>query len=221
MLECLEKINLPDKYPEYVVIWLHGLGADCHDFAPLVSELKLSRSVKFIFPNAPMMPITLNNGYVMRAWYDIKSLDRIDHMVDNEGIERTLELINELIESIIKSGFKSTQIILAGFSQGGVISYTAGIKSRHKLGGVLALSCYLPNADKLVTINSLNKDTPILACHGLQDHVVPHFVGIMAYNSLKAAGYNITWREYPMEHSLCAKEVVDIHNWFENIFATL
>lgn len=218
MLEYIEKFNLPDKYPEYVVIWLHGLGADCHDFIPLVSELRLTKSVKFIFPNAPMIPITLNNGYVMRGWYDINSLDRIDHEIDNAGIEHTLVAMNELIESIIKSGFKSSQIILAGFSQGGVISYTTGIRSHHKLAGILALSCYLPNIDKLVALDSVNKTTPIFACHGLHDHVVPCSVGVMAYNSLKAAGYNIEWQEYAMEHSVCSEEIIDLTNWFENIF---
>ena len=220
MLEHIEKFNLPGTSPQYVVIWLHGLGADCNDFVPLVPELKLTRSVKFIFPNAAMLPITLNNGYMMRAWYDIKSLDRIDHLVDNEGIENTLESINELIDSVIKSGFKSTQIILAGFSQGGVVSYIAGIKSHYQLGGILALSCYLPMADKLMVLNSVNKQTPILACHGTEDHVVPHVIGMVAYENLKKAGYNINWHDYPMQHSVCTEEVTDIRNWLETIFAT-
>lgn len=218
MLESLEKVNYPGSVVEYVVIWLHGLGADCHDFAPLVSELKLTKTVKFIFPNAPMLPITLNNGYVMRAWYDIKSLDRIDNLIDNQGIDNSVSAINSLIEHAIKSGISAERIILAGFSQGGVISYTAGIRSHHKLGGILALSCYLPNADKLVSSASINKDTPIFAIHGKNDHVVAYDIGYTAYSKLKSGGFNISWQEYDMEHNVCYEEINDIRAWFENIF---
>jgi phospholipase/carboxylesterase len=218
MLECLEKVNYSSGEAEYFVIWLHGLGANNNDFAPLVPELKLNRAVKFIFPNAPMMPITINNGYVMRAWYDIKSFDRIDSQIDNVGIDNTVNQIEHMIDSLVNSGILSTQIILAGFSQGGVISYTAGIKSKHKLGGILALSCYLPNEFTLVQLESKNKNTPFLAIHGTSDHIVPYEIGLSGYNTLKVSGYNIEWLEYPMEHSVCAKEVVDISNWFHKIF---
>lgn len=219
MLECLEKINHPGTSADYVVILLHGLGADCNDFVPLVAELKLSKTVKFIFPNAPMMPVTLNNGYIMRAWYDIKDLNRgTDHFIDNHGIDNSVHEINKIIDHVINSGVASNKIILAGFSQGGVISYTAGIRNQHQLGGILALSCYLPNADNLARHYQENKNTPILAIHGTNDHVVPYDAGFEAYNTLKLAGFNIFWRDYPMEHSVCANEINDIHAWLENIF---
>lgn len=219
MLEYLEKVNHPGTSADYVVILLHGLGADCNDFVPFVSELKLSKTVKFIFPNAPMMPVTLNNGFVMRAWYDIKDLNRgTDHFIDNHGIDNSVSAINKIIEHVIDSGVAADKIILAGFSQGGVISYTAGISSRHKLGGILAMSCYLPNADKLASHHLVNKDTLILAIHGKNDHVVPYDAGLDAYNILKSAGFNISWLEYAMEHNVCAEEINAIHSWLENIF---
>lgn len=221
MLEILEKYNKPDTPTEYYVIWLHGLGADCHDFAPLVPELKLTKAVKFIFPNAPMIPISLNNGYVMRGWYDIKSLDRINHVIDNDGIDKSVTVINRLIENLVNSGIDSKKIFLAGFSQGGVISYTTALRTSYKLAGVLALSCYLPNANKLSQLDTINKATPILAIHGKNDHVVPYDVGLAAYTELKTAGFNITWREYMMEHSVCADEINDIHKWFLQIFAAV
>lgn len=220
MLEFLEKINHSGTSAEYVIIWLHGLGADCNDFVPLVSELKLSKNVKFIFPNAPMMPVTLNNGYIMRAWYDIKDLNRgTDHFIDNHGIDNSVHAINQIIDHVVNSGIAADKIILAGFSQGGVVSYTAGIRSQHKLGGILAMSCYLPNADKLASYHLVNKNTPILAIHGKNDHVVPYDAGFDAYNTLKMAGFNISWCEYQMEHSVCVNEINDIHFWLEEIFS--
>lgn len=220
MLEYIEKNTVANKTPEYFVIWLHGLGADCYDFVPVVSELKLNYAVKFIFPNAPMLPITLNNGYVMRAWYDLHNLGRENHFVDSLGIEKSVQEINQIIEMIIKSGVDSTKIFLAGFSQGGVISYNTLIKSPHKLGGLLALSCYFPHVETLAVTSTLNKSTPILAIHGLQDHVVPHDAHLSAYNVLKDNGFNIKWRDYMMEHNVCPEEINDIKEWLEECFAS-
>ena len=215
-LEYIEKLNHPNTPPELVVIWLHGLGADCNDFVPLVPELNLTQSVKFIFPNAPMIPITINNGYVMRGWYDIRDLSRLGSAVDGQGIYMSVEAINYIIEQQLTLGFKSEQIVLAGFSQGGVISLTTGIMCKHKLGGIIALSAYLPDVETLAK-NQLNLTTPIFAAHGVQDPVVPYFAGKHAYTGLHTAGFNITWREYPMQHSVCAEEIQDLSAWFKNI----
>lgn len=218
-LEYLEKYSLPGEKTIAVVIWFHGLGADYNDFVPLVPELNLDKCVKFIFPNAMMRPITINNGYVMRAWYDIHefSAKSLGESVDRQGINESVNLINKLVSKQIESGFKPEQIILAGFSQGGVMSYTTFLLSQYKLGGVVALSCYLPDADKLISSNSINRETPIFAAHGLQDPVVPFIAGLNAYHKLEASGFNIKWYEYPMGHSLCNEEINDLSAWFRNL----
>lgn len=213
IIEHIEKYNQPTVTPELCVIWLHGLGADCNDFAPIVNELKLTRSIKFVFPNAPMRPITINNGYVMRGWYDIFDFSRLDGAIDHIGINNSVTQINQLIDEQIRLGFDSTKIILAGFSQGGVISYSTGLMSTHKLGGIIALSCYLPNLDKVVTTSSINTNTPIFAAHGVQDPVVPYAIGKLAYDNLHSKGLNIRWHEYNMPHSVCLEQLNDLSNW--------
>ena len=212
-LETIEKLSHQNTKPQAVVIWLHGLGADFNDFVPLVPELNLKECVKFIFPNAPMRPITINNGYVMRGWYDIHELTAksLGEKVDIDGIKQSVDLVNQIIEEQISLGFNSKQIIIAGFSQGGVMSYTTGLSSKHQLGGIVSLSSYLPNIDSY--IKSSHKDTPIFAAHGLQDAVVPYIAGVTAYQKLNATGFNILWHEYQMGHSLCEKEVEDISVW--------
>ena len=216
-LEYIEKISVPGTLPTSIVIWLHGLGADYNDFVPLVPELNLAKNVKFIFPNAPMRPISINNGYTMRGWYDIyeQTAKSLGGNVDIAGINQSVSLINKIIEEQLSEGFKSEQIIIAGFSQGGVISYITGLSSKYKLGGIVALSTYLPNADSYITSN--HKDTPIFAAHGLQDNVVPYIAGNLAHQKLSAAGFKITWYEYPMAHSLCADEIADLSLWFNDI----
>ena len=217
-LEYIEKYSLPGEHPEAVVIWLHVLGADYNDFVPLVPELNLSKCVKFIFPNAPMRPITINNGYVMRGWYDIYDLStNIDTTTDFSGIEQSVAAINNLIQSQMAHGVNSEKIILAGFSQGGVLSYTAGLLSEKPLGGIIALSCYLPGVDKIIANGAGNKQVPIFAAHGLHDPIVPYTGGIGAYQKLKQAGFNIQWHEYPMEHSLYNEEISDLANWFNTV----
>ena len=215
-LEYIERLSNPSVKPEAVVIWLHGLGASCDDFVPIVPELQLSHSIKFVFPNAPMRPITINNGYVMRAWYDIRDLGgSVAHFIDEAGINQSVKQVEELIAQQIKLGFDENQIIIAGFSQGGVISYITGINTKYKLGGVLALSCYLPKSVAKLD-DSVNKATPIFACHGKHDVVVPYAAGLHAYNELNQQGYNIKWAEYPMEHSVCAEELQDISKWINS-----
>ena len=217
-LEYIEKLNTHDEKPDWVVIWLHGLGADCNDFVPIIPKLKLNAHVKFIFPNAPYRPITVNNGYEMRAWYDIRDMNKLGNTVDYHGIDESVAQVDNLIESLIADGWKSHHIVLAGFSQGGVIAYTAGIKSKHLLCGVMALSCYLPDADILAKTYSVNKKTPFLACHGKQDLVIPYNAGLSAYNSLRTEGYHITWTNYQIDHGVCDEEVVDISNWLRDKF---
>jgi len=218
-LEYIERQNIQGKVPEAVIIWLHGLGADNADFIPLIPELNLAQSVKFVFPNAPMRPITINNGYIMRGWYDILDLGGLHSQIDRAGILDAVEQINALIDLQLKAGFSADKIFLAGFSQGGVISYTTGIMSPHQLGGVLALSCYLPDREDLVTRYTLNKSTPIFAAHGTQDNMVPYPAGIHAYQTLKSNGYNISWYEYPMGHNVCALEIQDMSQWLNRIFS--
>ncbi|HMT03779.1 MAG TPA: carboxylesterase [Burkholderiales bacterium] len=213
-LEYIERANKADIAPEFVIIWLHGLGADCEDFLPVVSQLKLNFSVKFIFPNAKLRPIAFNNGYLVRAWYNIYNLDIYNHKIDEDGIKESVSQIYKIIEKQIKGGVSPNKIILAGFSQGGVISYYAGLSNEYKLGGILALSCYLPEFELL---NNLNKSISIFACHGINDAVIPYKAGFIAYEYLHKKGCNITWHEYLMEHTLCDLQITDIANWLNSL----
>ena len=225
------KLEYIEKYtksvatnPDLVVIWLHGLGANYDDFVPFVDMLKLDRNVKFIFPNAPMRPITINNGYVMRGWYDILEFNnRIDETTDFAGINDSVLKINQLIDQQISQGIDSKRIMIAGFSQGGVISYTVALSSKLELGGVIALSCYLPGIDNLLKNNSSNnKKIPIFIAHGLHDAIVPYAIGIAAYQVLESSGFNtIKWHDYPMEHSVCDQEVCDLSIWLNIRLALL
>ena len=215
-LECIEEFNQSGVSPDAVVIWLHGLGADNSDFLPIIPELLLKHSFKFIFPNAPMIPITLNGGFIMRGWYDIKELNNLAQFTDVAGIKQSTQQIEALIAQQIDLGFSTERIILAGFSQGGVISYITGINSKYKLGGVLALSCYLPSLAVKID-ESINKATPFFAIHGTEDPVVPYKGGYHAYEELKNHGYNIKWAEYLMPHSVCLEELVDIGSWLDSI----
>lgn len=213
-LEYIEKFNRENVAPKFVVIWLHGLGASCEDFLPIVPQLNLNFSMKFVFPNAPMRSVALNNGYVMRAWYNIYTLDLHNHRVDESGIKESLTQIYKLIDKQIEAGFSVDKIILAGFSQGGVISYYAGLSNEYKLGGVLVLSGYLPEPQ---LISNLNKEVPVFACHGTNDMVVPYKAGLNAYEYLYNNGCNIYWHEYSMMHSVCDEEIIDITNWLNSL----
>ncbi len=208
-LEYIERINHIGHDPEVVVIWLHGLGADYNDFTPLVSELNLDKCVKFIFPNAPIRPITINGGYEMRGWYDIRSLtDTMDP--DNVGIMQSVAQIESLCDSLVENGVPANKIILAGFSQGGVISYYAGLVSKYNFAGIIALSCYLPNLNLIPELSADKLKLPIMSCHGTRDLVVPYSLGIDAYEYLHKKSCNITWNKYTMEHNVCQDEIKDI-----------
>lgn len=209
LLPCIE--IEPKTTATASVIWLHGLGADGHDFEPIAQELALPAEwgVRFIFPHAPQQPVTINGGYVMPAWYDIVSMD-IDGARDPAGIARSVAAIDRFIARERAGGIAAARIILAGFSQGGVIALETTFTSTEPLGGVMVLSAYLSNpSDVPVAKNGM----PIFIAHGTQDTVVPYRLGVAAKEQLKAQGYAVTWREYPMQHSVCAAEIGDIRVW--------
>ena len=206
--------------PEYTVIWLHGLGADGHDFVSLVPELQLpdKLKIKFIFPHAPVRAVTLNNGMQMRAWYDLLSLDR-GKTADEADILKTVSQISELIDQEIKSGTAANKIILAGFSQGGVIALHSGLRYPKRLAGIMALSTYLPfEENTFKQMNSAQKGLDIFAAHGTHDLVIPILSWQDYVPKLKAQGFALDAHEYPMEHSLCLEEIKAISNWIQKVF---
>jgi phospholipase/carboxylesterase len=197
------------------VIWLHGLGADGHDFVPIVPELELPAepAVRFVFPHAPVRPVTLNNGMRMRAWYDIKTLTA-EGRADETGIRESAALLAGYIARERATGVESSRIIVAGFSQGGAIALHQGLRHPEPLAGILALSSYLPLATTLEAERTeVNRAIPILMCHGLYDPVLPHALGLMARDALRNLGYAVDWKEYPMQHQVCLPEIQDISNW--------
>jgi phospholipase/carboxylesterase len=206
--------------PDSAVIWLHGLGADSHDFAPIVPELGLppSARVRFIFPHAPMLPVTINGGYVMPAWYDVKSLD-LSQEEDAAGIRNSQQVMETLIRREVERGLASTRIVLAGFSQGGAIALHTGLRCDTPLAGVLALSTYLPLPHALKTEASpSNTALPVFMAHGTADNVIPLAQGTASRDFLRHEGYAVEWHEYPMTHSVCAEEISDIGKWLTRIF---
>ncbi len=204
--------------PKYVIIWLHGLGADGHDFEPIVPQFAISDlPLKFVFPHAPKIPVTINGGMVMRAWYDILSMD-IDKRADKTGVLVSEKHIHELIQEQIKLGFDYNRIILAGFSQGSAMSLYVSTHFNKKIAGVIALSGYFPTHDKL-ELNPQNKDTPFFMGHGTQDPVVPYQLGQSSYQKLIKAGFNVTWNDYPIQHGVSMDEISDIKNWIVENFA--
>jgi len=211
-------LNHGSGQPDACVIWLHGLGADGHDFEPIVPELRLpsTLSIRFIFPHAPMMPVTINNGYVMRAWYDILAMD-IGSDQDEAGIRASQQSLERLIEAQITEGIKSERIVLAGFSQGGAIILQTGLRFNKPLAGLMALSTYLPLATSLQAEHSeCNRATPIFMGHGDSDPVVRPELAYRSRSRLEQQGYTLEWHEYPgMEHSVCMEEIGHISQWLQ------
>ena len=195
------------------IIWLHGLGADGSDFAPLVPQLNLPDSfgVRFIFPHAPSIPVSINNGFVMPAWYDIKEMN-IDRHVDEEQLLQSAVSVHALIDREIERGVDSSRIIVAGFSQGGAVSFEAGLTYPKPLAGIMALSTYFATADS-IKINPIQIGMPILVCHGSMDPVVAEALGKKSLATLKNLGFEPEYNSYPMEHSLCPQQIVDIADW--------
>ena len=212
----LERITVePKNKASSCVIWLHGLGDSGAGFAPIVPELKLPKnhSIRFVFPHAPEQAVTINQGAVMRSWYDIKSMD-LHNRADMSGVLESEQLVQTLIQEQIDSGITADKIILAGFRQGGVLSLFTGLRFPHTLAGIMALSCYLPTADKLPELLSdANKATPVLQQHGRQDDVVPLSAGQMANELLTSNNYSVTWQTYPMAHNVIPEQLNDISSW--------
>jgi phospholipase/carboxylesterase len=207
----------PPSPPDAAVIWLHGLGADGFDFVPIVEELRLppTLAVRFIFPHARQRPVTINGGYVMRAWYDITSLGP-DRVEDEAGIRESAQVVRGYIEQENARGIASERIVLAGFSQGGAIAFQAALRHPQRLAGVMALSTYLPLRQTLAAEASpANRDVPILMCHGVRDGVLPAALGSASRDFLQSLGYTVEWKAYPMEHSVCIEEVLDISKWLQ------
>ena len=202
--------------PDRCVIWLHGLGADGHDFEPIVPELQLPdrHAVRFIFPHAPMMPVTINGGYIMRAWYDIKGVD-IGSQQDESGIRSSQQYVVDLLHQQITQGIDSTRIVLAGFSQGGAIILHTGLRFEKPLAGLMALSTYLPLAQTLADEhNEHNALVPIFMAHGDSDPVIQPELAYLSRSRLEQQGYPLQWHEYRgMQHSVCAQEIADIRQW--------
>lgn len=201
------------KQPRHCIIWLHGLGADGQDFAPVVDELELPVAVRYIFPHAPQRPVTINGGFVMRAWYDIATQD-IGARQDAAGIRASQAAIETLIALEVERGIAPRNIYLAGFSQGGAIALHTGLRQQHALGGVLALSTYLPLAETVADeIRGEALRTPIFMAHGRSDTVVPYALGAASREALQRLGCEVEWHEYPMPHSVCPEELLDIQRW--------
>jgi len=203
--------------PDAAVIWLHGLGADGHDFAPIVDQLRLpgSLGIRFLFPHAPAIPVTVNGGYVMPAWYDIYKLE-IDWKVDHARLLDSAEAVGKLVEQQIEAGIRSDRIILAGFSQGGAVAYQLCLSSALPLGGLLAMSTYFATSDS-ITLSEANRSLPIEIHHGRFDPVVPERLGQMAEQFLASRGYAVRYRAYPMEHNVCPQQIADISGWLQAI----
>ena len=206
----------PEGEIRHAVIWLHGLGADGRDFQPIVPSLRLppELGVRFVFPNAPARPVTVNGGYVMPAWYDIHGSE-IDAVVDVEGIMRSVEYLQELVQGEVARGVPSGRIVLAGFSQGGLVALATALHSTGELAGVMALSTYLP--EEVMPEQAVPRR--IFQAHGRLDTVVPLAVGIAARDRLRAQGHEVEWHEYDMAHSVCAEEVEEIRDWLLARFA--
>lgn len=205
--------------PDSCVIWLHGLGADGHDFEPIVPELRLDPglNIRFIFPHAPMMPVTINQGFVMRAWYDISELD-IGRQPDEEGIRDSVERVNQLIAEQMAMGIDSRRIVLAGFSQGGVIALQCGLSHAESLAGIMALSTYVALPQAIVEEKSpVNQGMPIFLAHGAVDPVIPLSMAQQARSLLEQQGYTLRFQEYAgMAHSVCQQEILHIAEWLED-----
>ena len=210
MLNYLEIETAPN--PTHSIIWLHGLGADGYDFEPIVPELGLAKdlALRFIFPHAPQIPVTINGGFVMPAWYDIKA-DNIEGRQDAEGIKVSTQDIQALINQEKERGITASNIILAGFSQGGAMALYVGTHQEEALAGILALSCYtlLPDDAPFETA----KTTPIMQMHGTHDGVVPIHLGEASRDFLSQSGFDVEYKAYPMEHSLCPPQIKHIGEW--------
>jgi phospholipase/carboxylesterase len=207
--------------PTCSIIWLHGLGADGNDFVPIVPQLGLPPDVgvRFVFPHAPQRPITINGGYVMRAWYDIEGLDG-ERRADEAGILDSATAIRRLIERENTRGVPCERIVLAGFSQGGAMAYAVGLSYPQRLAGIVALSAYIPAPTTLeASLSAANRSTPVFAAHGIDDDILPVAMGEQARAALEKLGFTIEWHTYPMPHSVCVPEIIALGAWLRDRLA--
>jgi phospholipase/carboxylesterase len=216
-----EVVLTPTATPVGTVIVLHGLGADGWDFVPVVDELRLPDSLplRFVFPHAPLRPVTVNNGYAMRAWYDIREFS-ITGREDLDGITDATDRVQRYVERERDQAIAPSRIVLAGFSQGGAVALHAGLRSRERLAGIVALSAYLPFKTRLqAEVSQTNRDLPILMCHGSADPVVSVELGQMSRDALKDHGYEVEWHAYPMGHEVCLPEIQQVSLWLQSVYA--
>lgn len=207
----------PAAQADAAVVWLHGLGDSGDGFAPIVPELRLPKNsgIRFLFPHAPVRPITINGGMQMRGWYDIKTWDLNDR-ADETGVRESATAVTALLDKLIEQGIPANRILLAGFSQGGVIALHLLPRLPYKLAGVMALSTYMAVPGKLKEeMTAANKSTAVLVNHGTHDEVVPYSAGQAAFNALKFAGFNVNWAEYRMGHSVCPQQIADISRFIQ------
>ncbi len=217
MSETLPAIEIETKRkPSHAVIWLHGLGADGNDFVPVVKQMKLPPlGIRFVFPHAPMRPVTINGGFVMRAWYDI-AYQELAFKEDERGLRDSQKLIEDLIARENARGIPSSRIVLAGFSQGGVMTLQVGLRQPKRLAGLMALSAYLPMSPMIeIERNAASTSVPIFMGHGIADNIVPLALGTMSRDTLSKLGYEVEWHQYPMPHSVCAEELADVSAWLK------
>ncbi|MGM0525890.1 MAG: alpha/beta hydrolase [Pseudomonadota bacterium] len=208
----------PSQPADAVIIWLHGLGASGNDFVPMTEHLQFDNAnLRFLFPNAPQLPVTINQGMVMPAWYDITDIS-IDRTIDSKQLRESAQQVHALIDQQIAAGVDSRRIIIAGFSQGGAVGYEAALTYPKALGGLMAHSTYFATANDIQPSDA-NKALPILVQHGTQDPVVPEALGRKAADELKSRGYTITYQTYPMPHSLCLEQVQDMKQWLTARFS--
>jgi phospholipase/carboxylesterase len=217
--ECVEIAT--GEPPVGSVIWLHGLGADGHDFEPIVPELHLPDELplRFVFPHAPVRPVTINGGMAMRAWYDIISLDA-EGRADADGVRESTAILEALIAREIERGIAPEHIVIAGFSMGGAVAINTALNTNHKLAGLMALSTYLPLPQELDDTTG-SRDLPVFMAHGTFDPMLPMQLGKMSFERLTEAGFTIEWHEYPMPHAVCAEEIEAIRAWLLTVFGAV
>jgi len=217
MAELLETIELETgEHPSASVIWMHGLGADGSDFVPIAGEIVLPFALRYVFPNAPSIPISINNGYVMPAWYDIS--DAAIRREDEAGVRASQMRIEELIAGEKSRGIAAGRIVLAGFSQGGAIALQTGLRHAEALAGVMALSTYVPLANTLAAeAHAANRELPVFMAHGSADPMIPLARARQSHDLLVGLGYAVEWHEYRMPHSVCPEEVGDIGTWLAKV----
>lgn len=212
--------------PQWAVLWLHGLGADGHDFVPMVPEVVRREwpAIRFVFPHAPVRAVTINNGARMRAWYDIRSFDfnsnDLANRADEQGVEESIAQVDALIAREVGRGIPASRLLLAGFSQGGAITLAAGMRRAEPLAGLIGLSTYLPAAQgSLAALHANAPSQPVFMAHGLHDPVVPYAAGERSAALLREHGFDVQWHRYPMQHQVCAEEIRDLGDWMSQRFA--